>query len=1072
MHTIIPFFLAPFVFGQTTVDLTSGVLELVSPSLDNPAKLWIVGQREVPPDARVLWEVGSDYSLVKADAEDFSGIQAGELTPALKISPSLADLEAGSEITVLALVYGRLDLVANEIGRRMGAAQVEVFSGGRYSPQIQPKILRLRIDSGLIPVLASRDYIIWLERYSAPSPMNSDSVSPIQANVASSDLLPSATPIWDQGLMGSNQIVAILDTGVDINEDWFAQLDQGAGPVTTDVEPELIVTGNENFIPNSDQKIAGYWVGKGASPFDDNSICISKANGYHGTHVAGTVAGDAGVRSTPDMPSHDFGDGMAPQAQLLVLDLGNAETGCLNDAEILDMWRRAGNGASVLLTAIGSANIGHYNLQDHLTDWYHYRATYDLGVLPAGNTGSANLGNNISHYGLAKNGLTVGALGHGSSEVAWNMSSRGPTNDYRVKPDVALPGVAIASAAGDDNSTGFEPPQIRIETGSSMAAAAAAGAATMIGQYFIEGFYPGGIRNGGDRIFPSGVLRKALVLNGTQILDGFPSSETGWGRLWLENSLYFAGDARMIRVVDFQNNLGAIGLSEGESITFPITVSQDGPLRVTLAWDDLAALPLATSTLINDLNLIVAGPGGTYLGNNLASGRSVQGGATDSVNNVEQVLIVDPIPGDYEVTVDARRVALLSQRFGLAMSAAACESAVTEAPDFNLMAIDERVVLDISPVSGATHYEIYRGERNSLGASNLIAITTDPVFVDERVRSFTEYLYQVRGVDGCGVGPRSSIETVPVLNPCVVPPRNPNTVRVASSADHCGVELDWEDSQSVCSDQSVSYELYRSTDPFFVPSPKHLVAQNIQGTRYLDLSPQPGRANYYRLLAVSSTGIRSGYDAFPTRHVAIGTSTVQDDFVDDADARSTSEVNQTTWTYYRYASDDGSFAYRGALPISQSQAVCPSLTTPPFMLEEGAELSYRADFEFDAGFNGAVAEISIDGGPWIDLPPDDGYPSAFGLTGEFQANDCGYAAGQGAFSGPGSGSFTTYTSDLSGFANEMVQLRWRIATEQPRQTSRDVTKLGFLLDDVLVERSSRPSSCIQNELLMLDGFED
>ena len=42
------------------------------------------------------------------------------------------------------------------------------------------------------------------------------------------------------------------------------------------------------------------------------------------------------------------------------------------------------------------------------------------------------------------------------------------------------------------------------------------------------------------------------------------------------------------------------------------------PLDVTLAWTDFAALPPAgTPTLINNLDLTVTGPGGTYVGNNM-----------------------------------------------------------------------------------------------------------------------------------------------------------------------------------------------------------------------------------------------------------------------------------------------------------------------------------------------------------------------------------------------------------------------------------------------------------------------
>ena len=54
---------------------------------------------------------------------------------------------------------------------------------------------------------------------------------------------------------------------------------------------------------------------------------------------------------------------------------------------------------------------------------------------------------------------------------------------------------------------------------------------------------------------------------------------------------------------------------------------------------------LALGALVNDLDLTVTGPGGTYLGNVFAEGVSQTGGEADRRNNVEQVLIATPEPG-------------------------------------------------------------------------------------------------------------------------------------------------------------------------------------------------------------------------------------------------------------------------------------------------------------------------------------------------------------------------------------------------------------------------------------------
>ena len=72
-------------------------------------------------------------------------------------------------------------------------------------------------------------------------------------------------------------------------------------------------------------------------------------------------------------------------------------------------------------------------------------------------------------------------------------------------------------------------------------------------------------------------------------------------------------------------------------------------IYVTLAWTDPQAQANAAATLINNLDLRIAGPDGkTYLGN---------GGATPDVkNNVEGIRIERPAPGRYTIYVEARNV--------------------------------------------------------------------------------------------------------------------------------------------------------------------------------------------------------------------------------------------------------------------------------------------------------------------------------------------------------------------------------------------------------------------------------
>ena len=70
----------------------------------------------------------------------------------------------------------------------------------------------------------------------------------------------------------------------------------------------------------------------------------------------------------------------------------------------------------------------------------------------------------------------------------------------------------------------------------------------------------------------------------------------------------------------------------------------------------------------NNLNLTVAGPSGTYIGNVLSGGQSATGGTADSRNVEEVVRLNSPAPGTYTITVSGATVPHAPQSFALAIT--------------------------------------------------------------------------------------------------------------------------------------------------------------------------------------------------------------------------------------------------------------------------------------------------------------------------------------------------------------------------------------------------------------------
>ena len=220
-------------------------------------------------------------------------------------------------------------------------------------------------------------------------------------------------------------------------------------------------------------------------------------------------------------------------------------------------------------------------------------------------------------------------------------------------------------------------PYYRFESGTSMAAGAVSGTLALMQEFFREKL---GVTN------PSPALLKAMLINGARPLPcldcGYDLqvnkqiNDQGWGLIRITNSLPGAmarGSGTeltwpMILIDEDPDE----ALATGEEHTYNIELSTRArfePLMVTVVWTDPPGNPVASTKLVNDLDLIVTNlvTGSFYVGNNIPAGDDFTEASSpafsnappsDVVNNVENVF-VEPQPtlaARYSVTVRARRV--------------------------------------------------------------------------------------------------------------------------------------------------------------------------------------------------------------------------------------------------------------------------------------------------------------------------------------------------------------------------------------------------------------------------------
>jgi uncharacterized protein YfaP (DUF2135 family) len=367
----------------------------------------------------------------------------------------------------------------------------------------------------------------------------------------------------------------------------------------------------------------------------------------HGTHVACTVLGDG---------SHSaIYAGVAPEAELYFQALQRDSDGNFYSPSLNYMLNSAHSaGARTHTNSWGAkTNFGKYTTDsedvDDRSNYYDDIVANRQGITTLFATGNDGPGvGSVTPPATAKNAIAVGNhhnRGISAPDTLASSSSRGPTDDGRIRPDVTAPGTWVRSCrsqdAADISGSSWNNQWYLEYSGTSMATPNTAGAAALIREY---------VKEIAQRPEPQGALVKAMLILGaidTGSRD-IPNNNEGWGRIDLQNSLV-PSSADVGIWVDDRNSLRS-----GQTREYSFNVTRAwSTLKVVLVWSDYRGSRLATNQLKNDLDLEVISPSGssTYLGNVFSGGRSNTGGSTDDVNPVEVVLVDQAEKGVWTVRI-------------------------------------------------------------------------------------------------------------------------------------------------------------------------------------------------------------------------------------------------------------------------------------------------------------------------------------------------------------------------------------------------------------------------------------
>jgi serine protease AprX len=366
----------------------------------------------------------------------------------------------------------------------------------------------------------------------------------------------------------------------------------------------VIDTGIDSSHVDLDQhQVIGWkdFVNGRTAPYDDNG---------HGTHVSAILAGQGDGNAAYR--------GVAPGAALVGVKVMNA-SGTATTSTVLSglqfcVDRKTTYNIRIVNMSFGSSGPSEGN--DVLS--VAVNAVADHGMLPvvaAGNDGPARA--SIGSPAAAAKALTVCSIADpgvkGFSLSSW--SSRGPTADGRIKPDVCGPGLSITSARAN-TSNGYV-----TYSGTSMATPFVAGVAALV-------------LDVNNALTPAQV-KSTLMSTAVDWTSPGADAETGAGRLQAYEAIKRAGALSGTGPAVPSHFMNAGSLRATSAVDrFSLRVSSlTSPIAITLI------IPSASST--KDFDIVLRAPNGTVIGE------------SNGITRQESIGLNPTVTGTYTLTISS-----------------------------------------------------------------------------------------------------------------------------------------------------------------------------------------------------------------------------------------------------------------------------------------------------------------------------------------------------------------------------------------------------------------------------------
>lgn len=391
--------------------------------------------------------------------------------------------------------------------------------------------------------------------------------------------------LWDRGLNGEGIIIAVADTGIDLDHSCFRENQTTVGAPGDDHRKIQLL--NSTI---------------------DSWDSVNNSDFGHGTHIAGSLSCNWQDGELKE------GSSLSYNSKLIVQDVVSEDGWEVPENVDVLFLEAAQNGALIHSDSWGDTEINYTKRSGDFDGWGR-EVPWSLIFVAPGNSGGQ-----LMEPANARNVIAVGSTTKSDNLEMLSFSSIGPTNLGTRGIFLVAPGKHIISAKSDGVIDSLNNETMSL-TGTSMSTPIAASGAAIIQQMVEEGLFSPNNQSVG--FTPSGPLMKSLLALATTSVSNsnVPNPTQGWGvlniseilpndffennnstidNIWIWDSYQYEGDwssfinSRINENSTPINSLtqnpwdgtGARGpfLSTGEEIRWNFTINREDDVEARLSW--------------------------------------------------------------------------------------------------------------------------------------------------------------------------------------------------------------------------------------------------------------------------------------------------------------------------------------------------------------------------------------------------------------------------------------------------------------------------------------------------------